>query len=185
MCTSVLLICTCVPGAFGGQKRAPDSLGLDLQVVMRHHLVVGIEPGLCAKQQVLLTTEPSPSFNSLLTVNHLFPPVTATLRHECACVHELTERLPPSFPFSLCLSLSLTPSHIPGAFICSLPSLSVLISYAFFLSCQKKRWYSLKVNSVFSSLHLPTALGNHSAFFADLAIMNILYKQNHKICGHC
>jgi hypothetical protein len=39
-------LCTmCVPGAHGGQKRAPDPLDLELEMVVMHHVVLGIKPG--------------------------------------------------------------------------------------------------------------------------------------------
>ena len=51
------LIYGCVPGAHRGQKRASDTLELELQMVESHH--VGVKNRSRQKQQVLLTTEPA------------------------------------------------------------------------------------------------------------------------------
>lgn len=55
-------------------RRVSDHLGLPLglewQMVVRHHLMAGIELGLCAEQQLFLTTEQSLSLNSIFNINH-------------------------------------------------------------------------------------------------------------------
>lgn len=35
MCLSVLLVCMCVPGVCGSQKKVSNTLGLELQVIVR------------------------------------------------------------------------------------------------------------------------------------------------------
>lgn len=47
MCMSILrtwMWTTCEPGALGGQKRMSDPLELELQMIMSHHKVLGIQP---------------------------------------------------------------------------------------------------------------------------------------------
>lgn len=36
-----LCVCLCMPGAGGEQKRTLDSLELDLQMIVGHHVVLG------------------------------------------------------------------------------------------------------------------------------------------------
>lgn len=47
----------CMPNACGGQV-GWDPLGLELQVVVRCHVVLEIKPGPLEEQRVLLTAEP-------------------------------------------------------------------------------------------------------------------------------
>lgn len=50
----------CVPGVLRGQKRASDSLELELRMVIIHHVgAVNWTWGLLQEQPVLLTIEPS------------------------------------------------------------------------------------------------------------------------------
>lgn len=82
-------------------------------MVVRHHLMAGIELGLCAEQQLFLTTEQSLSLNSIFNINHsVCTPISTCNLHTQTGMYvymDSLDLLPSSLWFPFCLSLFLTP----------------------------------------------------------------------------
>lgn len=57
-CLPVCMCTTCVPGALGGQKRASDPLGLELQV-LSFMCMLEIKSRFLGEQHMFLTPEPT------------------------------------------------------------------------------------------------------------------------------
>ena len=93
-----LCVCihSCVPGACRGQKRALDPLELELGVAVRHYVGTG-NPCLLQKQQLLLTTEQSPSSGCFVVVLIFQYRVSLSNNPDCPGTHSVdqTHRDPP------------------------------------------------------------------------------------------